>query len=707
MKRTREPADEAEPGFRVAERDVEGKLTVHPAGYGFVARDDGREDVFVPARYRGAALDGDRVKVDTWPSVKGTEGRVTEVLARGRAKITGVLRARGRQAEVEPDDPRLAGPVLLDAGGPSAHDGEAVLCEITQYPDEGAPMRARVLRALGPLDDPRTEIAKVIALAEIPDEFPEEVLAAAARTPAELAPEDLVDRVDLRDLDFVTIDPVTARDFDDAVYVEPPGDGQKGRFRLWVAVADVSHYVRPGTALDREAVIRGCSVYLPDRAIPMLPHQLSSGICSLNPEVDRCAMVVRMDVQDGRVVDRMICAALIRSHARLDYAGVAAALDGDLRGPRARYAPHLPHLLRIKEVSDAMRARRRERGGLELDLPEAQVILDRDDPLLVRDVRKSKGDPAVKGAYGMVEDCMLAANETVAAYLREKGFEAPWRVHDRPDPDRLAEFATAAEALGLRVRPDELEEPRGLQRVLADLEGRPAQRSLNFLLLRSLKQAQYDVVPIGHFGLGAQDYLHFTSPIRRYPDLLTHRIVKAALHREGLPAGGLGRQGPVVGGELKELCRSSSEAERRAMEAEREVVDMYRAWMMRDRVGDELEGVISGVAGFGVFVEIEDPFVEGMIRTQSLGMDRYEVDDTGVRLVGRRSGHAFALGMPLKVRVENVSVQRRRIDFALAGRVPAEDGRPGRGRGRPGRAEPGKKARPGKRERETRRGSRS
>jgi ribonuclease R len=665
------PAAPAEGAPATAEHlrkgEVAGLLRVHPAGYGFVARDDGEDDVFIPAKYRGNALDGDRIAITTWLGYKGTEGKVERVLKRGRAKLTGILRGSGKHMHLEPDDPRIVatgGHVQLEAGAAGAKDGQAVVVEITRYPREAdEPLQARIVYVLGDPNDPRTEVEKIIICSDIPSEFPDDVIAAAERAPDVVRPEDLVDRIDLRDRHFMTIDPETARDFDDAVCVE---DSPKpGHTRLWVAVADVSHYVRPGQALDREARVRGCSVYLPDRAIPMLPKQLSSHICSLNPEVDRCAMVVRMEVdQNGGVSDEYFCTAVIRSRARLDYAGVAAALAGDLRGPRARYAQFLPLLRRMQEVAGRLRVLRSKRGSLDFDLPEAKVILDDDDPTRVRDIVQSRADSSVKGAYQMIEDFMLAANEAVARHFRERGLDTVWRVHDVPSDERLEDFARIANAFGIRFDPEDGKDPRKLRELLDDIRGKPMERAMNFLLLRALKQAVYDVVNVGHFGLGARDYLHFTSPIRRYPDLIVHRLLKHSLHSDGVAAGGKPLP-PPPRPELQAMAQESSQAERRAMEAEREVVDMYRSFLMRDRIGEEFDATISGVTGFGLFVQVESPFIEGLVKLDSLHDDHYELDEESLRLVGRTSGRSFALGDQVRVRVENVSVQRRKIDMVL------------------------------------------
>jgi ribonuclease R len=643
---------------------VIGRILVHPAGYGFVEREDGDDNIFIAARYRGGALDRDRVLVKTWLGYRGPEGRVVEVLQRGRAKLTGTLTLAGRSVVLEPDDPRISGPVLLSGQIDPAHLGQAVVAEIIEYPSEAsARVRARVLRVLGDPDDTRTEVQKILECDDIPDAFPLAVVAEAERAPQSVGAADLADRVDLRHLPMLTIDPETARDFDDAVCVE---DGPSAdTTRLWVAVADVSHYVRAGSALAVEAERRGVSVYLPDRAIPMLPYQLSSGICSLNPEVERLAMVARLDIdRGGRVVGEQFMAAVIRSHARLDYAGVAAALAGDLRGPRARYAPYLPALGRMMELADRLRAVRKRRGSLDFDLPEAQVILDQDDPRRVRTVRRSRADAAVKQAYMMVEDFMLAANEAAARYFSARGLPTLWRIHAPPRRESLERLSELARSFGLALDPAAT--PLVLRQFLATVQGLPTERALSFLLLRALKQAAYAVDNVGHFGLAASEYLHFTSPIRRYPDLIVHRLMKQQLKREGQPAGlaGEAAAAPVSLDELRLWATESSARERRAMEVERAVVDMYRVFLMRDRIGEELDGTISGITGTGLFIEMDDPYVEGMVRLDSLP-EPFELDEHSVHVRAERSGQQLGLGDRVRVRIDSVSVPRRRIELGL------------------------------------------
>ena len=665
-------------------RVLTGRIKIHPAGYGFVVPDDKSEDVHISPPNRGAAMDADTVEIEAWMGARGFEGRVLRVVERGRAKITGQLVRRGRQQMLQPDDPRISGLVGLSGSIPSAKDGIAVVAEITRYPDvPDGPIEASVLKVLGDPDDPRTEVEKVLAVADVDEGFPDDVERMAAGVGESLSERDRADRTDLRHVPFTTIDPETARDFDDAVAIEKLPHGGS---RLWVAVADVSHYVREGSPIDVEARRRGCSIYLPNRAIPMLPEPLSARMCSLVPEEDRLAMVVRIDIdKQGNIGAKDYCAAVIHSQARLDYPGVAAALAGDTRGKRKKYEPFLPALRAMDSLARQLRTARLARGALDFDLPEPFVELDHDDPRLVRAIRKSRRDPGERRAYSMIEEFMLAANEAVASSFQERGEDAVWRIHDAPDRTRLEEFAVLAEHYGIAIDVDDARTPKGLKKVLDRLNGHPAEKALSFQLLRSLKQATYDVVNIGHFGLASADYLHFTSPIRRYPDLIVHRLLKTRLAAMGRPAGGFKPGGTTTERTpLQKMAADSSFAERQAMEVEREVIGLYRAFFLRDRIGDVFEGVISGVTGFGLFVTVDDPFVEGLIRIDGLSDDYYTYDDTAARLVGRRSGRAFALGDAVRVEVQSVSVVRRQIDFALAdhaARHRARDlGRGGRGK---------------------------
>lgn len=665
-------------GYRLAEPGgggrVSGRIRIHPAGYGFVEREDMVETVFVPAKYRSSALDGDRVELTVWDGLKGTEGRVEKVLQRGRAKLTGVIGTTGLAIYLEPDDPRIAsdyGRVFLEEGAQFGRVGDSAVIEISEYPTDKKPrIVGRLLKVLGPPDDPATEIAKIIACADIPEEFPDDARAQAEATPQEVTETDLVDRIDLRDREFLTIDPETARDFDDALCIE---DGPYGGPRVWIAVADVSHYVQPDDALDREAQLRGVSVYLPDQVVPMLPFELSSAICSLNPGVDRCAMVVRLDFDDKlEVVDKGYAAAVIRSRARLDYPGVAAALSGDFRGRRELYRKWAANLERMHALAMTLRERRRKRGTLEIDIPEPKVVLDADDPRLVREIVKAKDTEAVRSAYQLVEEFMIAANEAVGSFFASRELDTLWRVHARPTVERVEELAAILESFGVDVDVEEARTPLGMRKVLAAIEDKPAVHALSFMVLRSLTQAAYELINIGHFGLASEEYLHFTSPIRRYPDLIVHRLLKYHLHREGQAAGGGGANPPPSHEDLAVMAADSSSHERRAIEAEREAVAMYRAYFMRDHIGETFVGRVSGVQSFGVFVEIDSPFVEGMIKISELGDERWDYDEAHMRVAGRKTGRSLAIGDTVRVELVDVSVARRRIELRLAETLTSE-----------------------------------
>jgi ribonuclease R len=662
------------PGARI----VAGRIKLHPDGYGFVVPDDRSEDIHVSARNRGSAMDSDRVEVEWWVGGRGLEGRVTNVLERGRGKITGQLAGYGDKVHFEPDDARIQSQVVI-RGGVSARPGQSLVAEIVGYPESPqAPIEVMLLKVLGSPDDPRTEVEKTLACADITEEFPAAVVTEVSQIPSVVQAADFHDRADLRKVPFATIDPETARDFDDAVALE---ELPRGGHRLWVAVADVSHYLREGTALDHEAQARGVSVYLPNRAIPMLPEALSGHLCSLVPGEDRLAMVVRIDYDRGLAITEVdFCAAVIHSHGRLDYPGVAAALAGDVRGKRKHYEPFLPSLRTMDALARKLRVRRQERGALDLDLPQVVVELDHDDPALVRDVRRARRDPGERHAYAMIEEFMLAANEAVGDSFRDRNEDTAWRVHEVPDEEKLAAFAVLAERYGIKFNPAEAATPLGLAAVLKRLRGHPAEKPLSFMLLRALKQATYDVVNVGHFGLASPAYLHFTSPIRRYPDVIVHRLLKHRLASLGKPAGGFPPTAATDMPASEILQRASTHAsfcERKAMEVEREVVDLYRAFFMRERVGDMLDGAISGVTSFGVFVVMDEPFVEGLVRTDYLAPDDfYDFDDIACRLIGRRSGKTFSLGDRVKVEVLQVSVARRRIELRLDGaRAPGPQGK--------------------------------
>lgn len=639
-----------------------GWLSIHPRGFGFVAAEDGGPDVFVPGSSLKHAMHGDRVRVVARPSPKGREGDVMEVVRRGVSRVAGVVRTQRDRAWLEPGDPRL--PERIDVVGTlplGVEAGDEVVALIESYPAfVGDRMEARVLARLGVRGSAAVEIEKIKIREGIVEDFDDAVLAEAQSFGSRIREEELGLREDLRHLDLVTIDPPDARDHDDAVWAERlPG----GSFRVVVAIADVSHYVRPGGAIDSAALERATSIYLPDRVIPMLPHELSSNLASLVPNEDRLTLAVEVEVgPKGAVRRHRYIEGVMRSRARLSYQGVARALHLTEQAEHQHEAEQRRDLLStLWDVSQALRARRRQRGSLDFDLPEPEIELD--DQGEPTDIRRSRTDPGVRKAYGMIEDLMLLANEVVAADLSRREVPAIYRVHGQPDETKIEVFAELASSLGYVLDEDAAQKPRKLADLLKRVEGTAHAQALNFLLLRAMQQASYDTTNVGHFALAARDYLHFTSPIRRYPDLAVHRVVRAVLRKERLDKAALLET-------LNVQASASSRLERRAMLVDREANDLYRALLMKDRVGESFDATITGLAEHGLYVSFEEPFVDARVPIDTLGDDWYELDSLGLRLVGQRSGHSFALGDRLTVRLERVSVAERELSAAIEGKLP-------------------------------------
>jgi ribonuclease R len=633
----------------------EGVLTMNQRGFGFVNA-AGHDDVYVPPDAIGAALHGDTVRVAVVNrSSRGLEGRVLSIVTRRNRRVAGILRRRGKSTWLEPDDARLRGPIVLPEtkakGAATGKDGQAAIVEITRFPEyaDEAP-EGRLVAALGEAGDPNTEVAKILLREQIVEEHSAAAMQEAETMASKLQRFDLSARRDLRHVPLPTIDPTDARDHDDAVWVDKRGDG----YRVYVAIADVAEYVVAGSALDAEARARGCTIYLPDRAIPMLPGALAADLCSLLPEHERLCLCVIADLdRTGDVESFELVEGVMRSAAMLTYEGVALSLGFTEEGQRSRQAEAMkPGLRLLDELSRKLNKRRLSNGALELDLPEAQVILDRQSGRPLSVVRRAK-DPGVKRAYQMIEEVMLLANELVAKWLSSKKSLAVYRVHPRPDPTKLERLAQVARSVGREVDPNDLLEPKGLGRWLRLIAEDPKQHVLEMLTLRSLKQAVYDIVNVGHFGLASDAYLHFTSPIRRYPDLVVHRLVK------GLLRGGRPSNSPEAVELLREAATQSSQRERASMEVEREVVDLYRALLMQSHVGETLSGIVTGVTANGVYVALDTPFVDVFVRLDSIGTDSYELSDNELALVGQRSGDRVELGERLSVIVEEASILRR------------------------------------------------
>jgi ribonuclease R len=665
-------------------RSTRGRISVHRDGYGFVTPDEGGEDIFIPSKFLKGAMHGDLVEASSSPSRMGgnkLDGRVMAVLERAVSRIVGRYEETRRGAIVIPEDQRLNIVVAIPAKGRGlAQDGHQVVAELISYPIGGRPAEGNIVEVLGWPDDPEVEVQSVMRRFDLPHIFPPEALAEADGVAETVSKGDLQGRTDLRSMPTVTIDGETARDFDDAVSLRRDGDN----FRLWVSIADVSHYVKKESPLDLEAYLRGTSVYFPDRCIPMLPERLSNGICSLNPSVDRLTMTAEMLFdRSGAMLDSSFYPSVIKSAARLTYTIVKQIIVDDDFDLADKYRPVAPMLLDMKELALILMAMRKKRGSIDFDLPEPEIIIG----LTGRTEGIIRAERNL--AHQLIEEFMLAANEAVARYITARDIPFLYRVHENPDPAKLQTFQEFVYGFGYEFKlVDEKVKPSELQRLLAQAEGRPEERMINYSLLRCMKQARYAAENVGHFGLASECYCHFTSPIRRYPDLVVHRILKAMLALSPHPAppppgegvnllhpAGEGREGgskrasrqlSIATDRLSEVAEHTSKRERVAMEAERDVVEMKKLQYMQQHVGDQFDGYITGVTGFGFFVELEELFVEGLVHISTLTDDSYSHAEKQHSLIGRRTGTVYRIGDAARVTVASVSPATRRIEFILA-----------------------------------------
>ena len=633
-------------------RLVTGRLIAHPDGFGFVHPEEpGQGDIFIPPRAIKGAIHGDKViaRVEK-VGEKRLEGSILRIIERGTRKVVGTFFRRRSFSVVVPEDDRLLFEVLVPkkhAG--KARSGQVVVAEITHFPERGRNPEGRVVELLGDPDDLSVQTKIVVHKFDLPHVFPQDVITQASSLPQGVLPEDLKGRKDLRDLPLVTIDGEDARDFDDAVFVKKTRSG----YVLTVAIADVSHYVSRGTPLDEEAFQRGTSVYFPSTVLPMLPEALSNNLCSLVPDRDRLAMVARIYFDRAGTPERAtFFKAVIRSHKRFTYSEVKRILEDEDQEARARNKRHVRHLEWMAELATILRERRRRRGSIDFDLPEPYVIIGLRGNLeeIVRRERNL--------AHQMIEEFMVAANEAVARFLSGRGAPTLYRVHGEPDPDKIRDFVEFARSLGLDLEVPERITPRWCQEVIERVEGMPQEYVVNTVLLRTMQQAVYSPENTGHFGLASSTYLHFTSPIRRYPDLIVHRVLKGNLKKA--------RKRPVyLQEELEEAGANCSARERVALEAEREMLDRLKVRFMAEKVGEVFEGVVSAVTSFGFFVELKEIFVEGAVRLVDMGDDYYEVDLNRHRLIGRRTGRTFQIGQAVKVRVKAVNISRRHINLEI------------------------------------------
>ncbi|MDD2309501.1 MAG: ribonuclease R [Desulfuromonadaceae bacterium] len=646
-------------------KTTRGRISVHRDGYGFVTPEGGGEDIFIPSKFLKGSLHGDLVEASSSPSRMGEnklDGRVLAVVERATTRIVGRYEETRRGAIVIPDDQRLNLVVSIPPKGRgTAEDGHQVVAELTSYPSGGKPAEGQIIEVLGWPDDPDVEVQSVIRRFDLPHVFAPDVLAEADGITDIVSVADLKGRIDLRSMPTVTIDGETARDFDDAVSLRREGDN----FRLWVSIADVSHYVIKDSPLDQEAYLRGTSVYFPDRCIPMLPERLSNGICSLNPNLDRLTMTAEMLFdRSGTMLESSFYASVIKSAARLTYTIVKQIIvDNDME-LADKFRPVSPMLLEMKELALILMAMRKKRGSIDFDLPEPEIIIGLTG--LTEGIIRAERNLA----HQLIEEFMLAANEAVARYITSRDIPFLYRTHENPDPAKLQTFQEFVFGFGYEFKlVEEKVKPSELQRLLAQADGRPEERMINYALLRCMKQARYAAENVGHFGLASDCYCHFTSPIRRYPDLVVHRILKAALitGSKGEPEGKRASTQLTIATErLGEVAEHTSKRERVAMEAERDVVEMKKLQYMQQHVGEEFDGYITGVTAFGFFVELEELFVEGLVHISTLSDDVYTHAEKQHSLIGRRTGTIFRIGDAARITVVSVSPGTRRIEFTLA-----------------------------------------
>ena len=617
-----------------------GRVEGHPDGHGFLVPDDGGASVFLPPAEMRQAIHRDRASVRvTGRDHRGRPvGEIVEILERGSRRIVGRLRSEHGVLFLAPEDRRIAHDILVppaDLG--SAKPGQVVTVELVAQPTRHAQPIGRVAEVLGQYADPGMEIEIALRKFDLPHEFSKKAQAASRAFPDSVQLQDLQNRRDLRDLQLVTIDGETARDFDDAVYCRREGRG----FRLWVAIADVSHYVGDGDALDLDARERGTSVYFPRRVIPMLPEKLSNGLCSLNPGVDRLAMACEMQVDAaGRVEDYRFYPAVMRSQARLTYTEVWQKISSGK-------APE--HLKNLYELFKLLLAERNRRGAIDFETVETRMIFDPRGK-----IEKIVPEPR-NDAHRVIEECMLAANVCAGDFIAQRRHPALYRVHDVPSAERVAALRDFLAELGLQLPGGEIPRPKDYAELLNQIRKRPDFALLQTILLRSLKQAVYSPSNLGHFGLAFEAYVHFTSPIRRYPDLLVHRVIKKLLSKS--------RYENV---DWEALGRHCSETERRADDASRDVENWLKCYYMRDHVGRTFTGTITGVAPFGLFVTLDEYFVDGLVHISELGRDYFQYDATRHMLLGERTGKRFRLADRMKVKLVRVDLESRKIDLLPA-----------------------------------------
>lgn len=635
---------------------VAGRFQGHERGFGFVIPDDpNMNDLFIQSDRVNGAMHGDRVIARITKHLsddRHSEGEIIKILSRAYDKIVGTFEKSYSIGYVIPDLKKIRGHIIVPVDksmGAKSH--QKVVVEITRYPEPERNAEGQIIEILGDVDEKGVDALSVIRSYNIPVEFPEKVLQEARSIPQEIKPEDLEGRRDLRGLTMVTIDGEDARDLDDAVSLEMLEDGT---YRLGVHIADVSHYVKENSPLDLEALKRGTSVYFPDRVIPMLPTELSNGICSLNPKVDRLAFSVFMDINNlGRVINHEIVESVINVNERMTYTNVYKILEEHDQELIERYRPLVPMFGKMKELALILMKKRKLRGAIDFDFPETKVVVDEQG----KPVEIKKYEITI--ANKIIEEFMLLCNETVSEHFYWANIPFVYRIHEDPDPEKILRLNEFLFNFGVRIKGINNLHPRALQDVLEKVKGTPQERVISTMMLRSLQKARYSDEHTWHFGLAANYYSHFTSPIRRYPDLMIHRIMKEYIHGEFDE-----KRNDYYANVLPEITKRCSERERNADEAERDYTELKMAEYMQEHVGDKYTGIVSGITSFGMYVELENS-VEGLVRLSTMDDDYYVYDEKQYCLVGERTGKVYRIGDTVEVIVTKADPQTRQIDFML------------------------------------------
>lgn len=655
IKREKETEKKQVKGDRKKGQYYTGTFISHPRGFGFLEIPEAEEDIFIPEESIGTALHGDTVQIvvkKDGKDGKRCEGEVVKVLERGTKEVVGTYQQCDGFGFVVTDNQRFLKDVFIPAGKSlEAEDGDKVLAEIKDHGNKRRSPEGKIIEILGKLGECGVDVLCVAKSYELPMEFPEKVAKQAERIKETLNEGDFYGREDLRDVVMVTIDGEDAKDLDDAVSLTKEED----LYHLGVHIADVSNYVQYNSALDKEALKRGTSVYLADRVIPMLPKKLSNGICSLNAGEDRLALSCLMDIdKKGRVVSHRIVESVIHVKERMSYTNVKKILLQEDEELAKRYEELLPMFFQMKELSELLRNRRKKRGAIDFDFPESKLVLDEKGKVV--DIYPYEQNIATR----LIEDFMLAANETVAEEYCMLGLPFVYRTHENPDMEKMETVLEMVHQAGIKVKKGkETISPKEVQKILKELEGMECEPFFARLILRSMKQAKYTVEDTGHFGLAAKYYCHFTSPIRRYPDLQIHRIIKETLRGKMTEA-----KIQHYKGILEEVARQSSAMERRAEEVERETIKMKKAEYMKQHIGEAFEGTVSGVTEWGFYVELDNT-VEGLVHVNSLTDDYYTFDKDRYCLVGDMTGRAYRMGQRVKVWVENADENTKTVDFKI------------------------------------------